>query len=109
MQVDKIVDVTELCEIISAVGLTTDGLDTKEEMKKKLREHLEESPKSQQVAKVSSFLISFLPTNTCSTDSNIPFRRLASQIYAEYLSVPCAANLGFIAYSTSAATVTGIT
>ena len=53
MQVDKIMDFKELYDVISAVGMKTEGLETKKEMKEKLREHIEESSKSQQVAKVS--------------------------------------------------------
>lgn len=56
MQVDKIVDFKQLFEIISAVGMKTDGLETKEEMKEKLCEHIEESSKRQQDAKVSTDL-----------------------------------------------------
>ena len=53
MQVDKIVDFKELYEIISAIGMETEGLETMEEMKETLREHIEESSKRQQDAKVS--------------------------------------------------------
>ncbi len=54
MQVDKIVDFQQLFEIISSVGMKTDGLKTMEEMKEKLRKHIEESSKRQQDAKVST-------------------------------------------------------
>ncbi|KAL9963754.1 hypothetical protein ACROYT_G027290 [Oculina patagonica] len=51
MQVNKIVDFQQLFEIISAVGMKTDGLKTMEEMKEKLRDYIEESSKRQQDAK----------------------------------------------------------
>ncbi len=56
VQVDKIGNFKQLYEIITAVGMETDELKTIEEMKEKLSEHIEESSKRQQDAKVSTDL-----------------------------------------------------
>ena len=65
-KVDSINDITEACDIIKSFGLSTKGLNTLDEVKNKLREHLREleGTSSRKIGEV------------CNQSNNFIFQRL---------------------------------
>lgn len=53
MQVDKIKDFKEFSELVFALGVNTEGLETMEKIKEKIRERIDESAERHRVTKVS--------------------------------------------------------